>query len=74
MTSKEELEAILDTFTSKGWKLILQHIVEYRDSRDDIRGCDGTEDFLRRIGELESLDWFINLETWYSYMEEENAS
>ena len=70
MTEKEEFEAILDVFTTDGWKLILEDISKRYDSINNIDDVSTVEELYRRKGEQESLRWFMSLKEWYQYAQE----
>ena len=70
MTEIEEVDAILDVFTTDGWKLILADMKVMLEQIDTVSGID-TDQFLKRQGEVERLGWFINLEDWYKFTREQ---
>ena len=70
MTEKEQFEAILDVFTSDGWKLILEDIKKRYDAIDNIDDIMTVEELYKRKGEQESLRWFLSLKEWYQYSQE----
>ena len=63
--SKEQLDAILDVFTTEGWKIIQHDMRLYSKQMDSLSDLNTEADLLIRKGELKSLDWFINLKDWY---------
>jgi hypothetical protein len=70
--TSEQLDAILDVFTSEGWKIIQHDMRLYRkqmDSTDSI-STESQLSYLR--GELHMLDWFIDLKSWYQAAEAVN--
>lgn len=67
--TKEQLEAILDVFTTEGWKIIQHDMRLYKKQMDTLDGIDSLEELMSRQGELKSLDWFINLKEWYQAAE-----
>ena len=71
MTEKDEIEAILEVFTTKGWQLILTDMQGLYDQINSIQGCDTHDEFLKRKGEIERLGWFLNLEAWYRFTQED---
>ena len=72
LKSKEELEQILDIFTTEGWKLILRDIDEVYESTNRIDWCHSHEDFNKKMGALEQIRIFQRLEDYYQ-RELENA-
>lgn len=70
MTEQEEMEAILDVFTTPGWKLILRDMQELCQNIDTVQGIDTNNQFWKRQGEVDRLGWFIHLEDWYRFMQE----
>ena len=72
LKSKEELESVLDVFTTTGWKLILRDIDEIYNAVNRIDWCHSQEDFNRKMGALEQMRIFQRLEDTYQ-RELENA-
>ena len=70
MTEKEQFEAILDVFTTEGWKLILEDISKRYDGINTIDDIMTVEELYKRKGEQESLRWFLSLKEWYQYSQE----
>lgn len=73
MRTQRQYEAILDVFTTEGWKLILEDIEEFRDLISDISDIQSSEELFKRKGELERLNWFSSLREWYEYSKEVNS-
>lgn len=67
--TKEQLEAILDVFTTEGWRIIQHDLRLYKKQMDTIEHVQTTEELWKLKGELKSLDWFINLKEWYQAAE-----
>ncbi len=67
--TKEQLDAILDVFTTPGWKIIQHDMRLYRKQMDTLEDVKTLEGLLTRKGEIKSLDWFINLKDWYQAAE-----
>ena len=74
MTEKEQFEAILDVFTTDGWKLILEDISKRYDAINNVDDVNTVEELYRRKGEQESLRWFLSLKEWYQYSQEMSES
>ena len=74
MTEKEQFEAILDVFTTDGWKLILEDINKRYDAINKIDDVSTVEELHRRKGEQETLRWFLSLKEWYQYAQEMSES
>ena len=67
--SKEQLDAILDVFTSEGWKIIQYDMELYLKQMNHTNDLQTLEQLHYRKGELKSLEWFINLKKWYQAAE-----
>ena len=67
--TREQLEAILDVFTTEGWRIIQRDMMLYRKQMDTLDNVHTLENLLTRQGELKTLDWFINLKDWYQAAE-----
>jgi len=70
MTETEEMEAILDVFTTDGWKLILQDIEKTYQSLDSVRDIQSIEGFWETKGKVTQLLWMMHLEEWYRFSEQ----
>ena len=67
--TQEQLDAILDVFTTEGWKIIQHDMKIYQKQLDSVRNLESVEDLYKLKGELSSLEWFINLKEWYQAAE-----
>lgn len=67
--SKAQLDAIMDVFTTDGWKIIQHDMRLYQKQMDTTNDLATEADLHFRKGELKSLDWFINLKRWYDAAE-----
>ena len=67
MTKNEEFEAILDVFTSDGWKFILEDAINRKKAIDFIYDIQTIEELYKRKGEIDTLNWLISLKEWYQY-------
>lgn len=65
MTEKEQLEAILDVFTTDGWKLIVKDIEDHYDAINKVYGVENERQMYTLQGELLKLNWFMNMQEWY---------
>ena len=72
--SKEQLQAILDVFSSDGWKIIQHDMRLYRKQMDSTQGIQTEQELWELKGQLLSLDWFINLHEWYQAAEALHAA
>lgn len=63
--TSEQLDAVLDVFTTEGWKIIQHDMELYRKQLDSLNDIKDQESLFFRRGELSTLDWFINLKQWY---------
>jgi len=70
MTEKEELEAILDVFTTPGWKLIIKDIKEHYDAINEINGIENDKQLFTLQGELLKLNWFMNMQEYYQQVDD----
>jgi len=70
MTTNEEFEAILDVFTTDGWKYILEDTINRKKAIDNVYDVNTVEELHRRKGEIETLDWIISLKEWYQTSQE----
>lgn len=73
MTEQEELEEILNVFTSIGWKLIIKDMIDLRNQLEKVDRVNTIEELHKAKGELERLNWFINLKEWYQFSAEYEA-
>ena len=67
--TKEQLEAILDVFTTEGWRIIQHDMRLYKKQMDTLEGISTLEGLALRKGELKTLEWFISLKDWYQAAE-----
>ncbi|NNK13166.1 MAG: hypothetical protein HKP52_02920 [Desulfofustis sp.] len=67
--TSEQLEQILDVFTSPGWKLIQHDMKLYKKQMDSVINIQTAEELYKLKGEIGSLEWFINLQEWYQAAE-----
>ena len=67
--TEDQLNAIMDVFTTEGWRLIQHDMRLYRKQMDTVAYIDSSEDLHTLKGELKKLDWFINLKEWYQAAE-----
>ena len=67
--SKEQLDAIMDVFTTPGWKIIQHDMRLYFKQMDSVKNLETEKALFERRGELKSLEWFINLNEWYQAAE-----
>ena len=67
--TEEQLNAIMDVFTTEGWRLIQHDMNLYRKQMDTTTYIDSPQDLYTLKGELKKLDWFINLKEWYQAAE-----
>lgn len=65
MTEIEEIDSILDTFTTDGWKFIVEDIKKHYDAINNIDGINNEKELYQLQGEIRKLKWFMNLEDWY---------
>ena len=63
--TKEQLQAILDTLSSEGWKIIQHDMRLYRKQLDTTNNLETEAELHYLKGELKTLDWFIELQEWY---------
>lgn len=66
MTEKEEIDAILDVFTTDGWKLIVKDIENHYDAINKAYGINSEKELNTIQGELLKLNWFLNFPEWYT--------
>jgi len=67
--TREQLDAVLDVFTTPGWKIIHHDMKLYRKQMDSTDNVQTKEELYLLKGELKSLDWFIHLLDWYQAAE-----
>ena len=65
MTEIEEIDSILNVFTTDGWKLIVDDISKTYDSINKIDGIIDEKELYQRQGQISQLKWFMNLQDWY---------
>ena len=65
MTEIEEIDSILNVFTTDGWKLIVEDISKTYDAINKIDGIIDEKELYQRQGQISQLKWFMNLEDWY---------
>ena len=63
--TKEQLQAILDTLSSEGWRIIQHDMRLYRKQLDTTNNLETEAELHYLKGELKTLDWFIELQEWY---------
>ena len=67
--TEEQLNAIMDVFTTEWWRLIQHDMNLYRKQMDTTTYIDSPQDLYTLKSELKKLDWFINLKEWYQAAE-----
>ena len=67
--TKEQLQAILDTLSSEGWRIIQHDMRLYRKQLDTTNNIETEAELHYLKGELKTLDWFIELQEWYKAAE-----
>lgn len=67
--TKDELDKVLDVFTTDGWKIIVKDIEEHYDAINKIYGVETEKQLWTLQGELLKLNWFINMREWYEASE-----
>jgi len=67
--TKEQLDAVLEVFTTEGWKIIQHDMNLYLKQRDSVKNIDSIEKLHHLKGEIETLDWFVHLKDWYQAAE-----
>lgn len=67
--SQQQLSAITDVFTTDGWKLIQRDMKLYKKQMDSAVNIESERELWHLKGELNSLEWFINLAEWYQAAE-----
>jgi len=65
LTEIEEIDSILNVFTTDGWKLIVEDISKTYDAINKIDGIIDEKELYQRQGQISQLKWFMNLEDWY---------
>ena len=65
--TQDEYDAVMEVFTSEGWKIILEDIEKTNQSLCDIRNLQSNEEFFIAKGAIKQLDWFLRLEDWYQF-------
>ena len=65
MTEKQEIEAILDLFTSEGYKFMLEDIRKHYDAISNIDNVESEKALYLLQGQRHSLNWIMNMESWY---------
>jgi len=58
---QEYYEARFDMMASKGWKDLIEDIEKMTDAYDKIERLTGVEDLFYTKGQLDILNWIINL-------------
>ena len=67
--TRDQLDQILDVFTSPGWKLIQHDMRLYQKQMDSVLNIQEERELWKLKGELSCLEWFINLKEWYQAAE-----
>lgn len=65
MTEKQEIEAILDLFTSEGYKFMLEDIRKHYDAISNIDNVESEKALYLLQGQRHSLKWIMNMRDWY---------
>ena len=65
MTEIEEIDSILNVFTTDGWKLIVEDISKTYDAINKIDGIIDEKELYQRQGQISQLKWMMNLQDWY---------
>jgi hypothetical protein len=69
-------EDLIDTFSTDGWKLIMEKVKEIRASVSDISYCKDQDEFLFKKGRVAELDYWLSFERLHrdAYKEIENET
>ena len=67
--NEEQLNSIMDVFTTEGWRLIQHDMKLYKKQMDTTENVQTESELWKLKGELKGLDWFINLKEWYQAAE-----
>jgi len=67
--TSEQLQAIMDVFTTEGWRIIQKDMQLYKKQLDTTENIETESELQHLKGELKSLDWFIHLKDWYQAAE-----
>ena len=65
MTEKQEIEAILDLFTSEGYKFMLEDIRKHYDAISNIDNVESEKALYLLQGQRHSLKWIMSMRDWY---------
>ena len=65
MTEKQEIEAILEVFTTEGWKFMIEDIKKHYDAISNIDNVNSVQELHNLKGQRHSLKWIIGMEDWY---------
>ena len=65
MTEKQEIEAILDLFTTEGYKFMLEDVKKHYDAISNIDNVESDKALYLLQGQRHSLKWIMNMESWY---------
>jgi len=65
MTEKQEIEAILDLFTTEGYKFMLEDVKKHYDAISNIDNVEGEKALYLLQGQRHSLKWIMNMRDWY---------
>jgi len=65
MTEKQEIEAILDLFTTEGYKFMLEDVKKHYDAISNIDSIESDKALYLLQGQRHSLKWIMNMESWY---------
>lgn len=58
----EYYEKLIDTFSTPGWKLIMEKAEEIRNPLADISNCKDETDFFTKKGRVAELDYWLSFE------------
>jgi hypothetical protein len=63
---KQELikyyETLIDTFSTPGWKLIMEKVEEVKSPLSDISNCKDEKEFLFKKGRVAELNYWLSFE------------
>lgn len=55
-------ETLIDTFSTPGWKLVMEKVEEVRKPLGDIANCKDEKEFLMKKGRVAELDYWLSFE------------
>jgi len=55
-------ETLIDTFSTPGWKLIMEKVEEIREPLGDIANCKDEVEFYTKKGRVAELDYWLSFE------------